>query len=551
MESSFECTLLNLIYSNVMLPKSELLYPYRKHLTKIHSAQRRYILHERKGLDSTGVIFQYYNRVPYYPYYDWSLKRVKSAPNYQIPISSWLGIKNKMASDLESSHDTNTNNDKNLSLAYKIKLRGRDIDEYDSVNYIMNKLEEKTSADNNMKIIKTRKPWNGLFQNDIVLTQLTAFHAIQNNVITKTISRVYPTWKNNLPIKYQISELDDETVTDSIEKAIKMWENETCIRFTKVEQGSEDYLNFYSGAGCWSYIGKTGGEQLISVSSKCPEAGEIAHELGHALGLWHEQSRPDRDFYVEVLYENVEQGYSKDFAKSPKINTKPNPVPYDLSSLMHYDPLTLSSNGLPTLKTINPRHQPAMGNREYITFSDAKTINNEYCSETCGFVYRASKCYRQGYPDPNNCTRCKCPDGFGGLYCEKIIKEDDECSKEVLNKRYGLIKVWDTGNITLPKACNWLIQARPCQTILFELLELKIGGYAKDNIRCLNWIEIRGAEDLSLIGERVCGYKLPSDQLFRSHGSEMLIMYRISINAKLNDTDSFIKGFIGRYKIGN
>ena len=36
--------------------------------------------------------------------------------------------------------------------------------------------------------------------------------------------------------------------------------------------------------------------------------GTVIHELGHALGMAHEQSRPDRDQHVRVNYDNVVPG---------------------------------------------------------------------------------------------------------------------------------------------------------------------------------------------------------------------------------------------------
>ena len=50
------------------------------------------------------------------------------------------------------------------------------------------------------------------------------------------------------------------------------------------------------------------GPQLLSVGPGCDKKGIIMQELMHAVGFWHEQSRTDRNKYVEVLWENIDKG---------------------------------------------------------------------------------------------------------------------------------------------------------------------------------------------------------------------------------------------------
>jgi astacin len=58
---------------------------------------------------------------------------------------------------------------------------------------------------------------------------------------------------------------------------------------------------------CSSFIGRTGGPQVISLDSSCFVIGIVLHELMHSIGFHHEQSRTDRDEYVEVNWSNVQE----------------------------------------------------------------------------------------------------------------------------------------------------------------------------------------------------------------------------------------------------
>ncbi len=83
-------------------------------------------------------------------------------------------------------------------------------------------------------------------------------------------------------------------------------------------------------------------------SPGCLSQGTIIHEMIHALGFRHEQSRADRDDYVNIHFENVERGRENNFDKVGNGFSNFG-VGYNTRSIMHYGNTAFSSNGRPTI----------------------------------------------------------------------------------------------------------------------------------------------------------------------------------------------------------
>jgi hypothetical protein len=98
-----------------------------------------------------------------------------------------------------------------------------------------------------------------------------------------------------------------------------------------------NYITIANSTGNNSFVGTIGGAQTVNIAN-WNFTYIMCHELMHALGQWHEQSRPDRSTYVNVNYANIQSGYSYNF---DIVNTSV-VGPYDFESVMHYHACALS-----------------------------------------------------------------------------------------------------------------------------------------------------------------------------------------------------------------
>ncbi len=118
-----------------------------------------------------------------------------------------------------------------------------------------------------------------------------------------------------------------------VAQAIAHWERHSEFRFSQT--GSGNRLNFVDpgdGTTCNSFVGNTGSVQTINLASGC-SVGNAVHEIGHALGLFHEQSRQDRDSHVDIDTTNICCGAAGNYDKE---TTGVDVGSYDFNSIMHY-----------------------------------------------------------------------------------------------------------------------------------------------------------------------------------------------------------------------
>lgn len=138
----------------------------------------------------------------------------------------------------------------------------------------------------------------------------------------------------------------EEALAPRVAAAIAHWQEHTPFVF-KLRTDEKDYLSFKRLNGCWSQVGRRGGEQEISLGMGCG-IGAAVHEIGHALGLWHEQSRSDRDNFIEIIRENIIPNQLHNFDMHAQDGEDLGA--YDYGSIMHYPATAFSVNGGVTIR---------------------------------------------------------------------------------------------------------------------------------------------------------------------------------------------------------
>uniref|UniRef100_UPI0037E9B6E1 meprin A subunit beta n=1 Tax=Semicossyphus pulcher TaxID=241346 RepID=UPI0037E9B6E1 len=192
-------------------------------------------------------------------------------------------------------------------------------------------------------------------------------------------------WPTTIP--YFLEENLEMNAKGVILKAFDQYRLKTCIDFTPWK-GEKNYISVYKGSGCSSSVGNQHvGKQRLSIGKNCDRLGTVEHEFLHALGFWHEQSRADRDDYVNIMWDRIEPGKEHNFKTRDDTVSSALGVPYDYGSVMHYSKTSFNIGSEPTIITKIPKYMDVIGQRMGFSASDLAKLNQLYnCTKSSTFV---------------------------------------------------------------------------------------------------------------------------------------------------------------------
>ena len=195
---------------------------------------------------------------------------------------------------------------------------------------------------------------------------------IQESVVITGQNKRWP----NCIMPYTIDNSLPSTNKQRINDAMKHWKDKAGMKFVQ-RTNQANYVHFKPASGCWSYVGMRGNKQDIGLASGCG-FGATVHEIGHAWGFWHEQSREDRDRYIKILWQNITSGREHNF--NQHVSDGDDIGPYDYGSIMHYGRYAFSKNGKPTIESIPPGK--TLGQRNGLSNYDIAAIKSIYNCKT-------------------------------------------------------------------------------------------------------------------------------------------------------------------------
>ncbi|REC47958.1 M12 family metallopeptidase [Chryseobacterium pennipullorum] len=220
------------------------------------------------------------------------------------------------------------------------------------------------------EITYERKNGMNFFQGDIVLSDQQLAEGGTASKGGASFSR-WPGGKIYYTVASNMGSINANKITTAVNE-YNAKTNTQWIPRTNQSNYVEFIFGSSSGSDGWAHIGYQGGRQTVSLDQYI-SVGSVIHEMGHTVGLYHEHSRKDRDQYLSIQWNNIQNGQAYNF----NMYTSGTDIgPFNINSVMMYWPNSYSKNGQPTIKRADNTNFTY--NRTGFTTGDINTINAMY-----------------------------------------------------------------------------------------------------------------------------------------------------------------------------
>jgi hypothetical protein len=234
----------------------------------------------------------------------------------------------------------------------------------------------------------------------------------------------FPKWE--MPIRYCFDPNIAPSSRIAFQDAVQHFLNRVpCLEFVEVAATYDSHCSAQpaiyvqsSDSGCYANVGRMSVSVCNLQPQGCDTMGIAAHELGHNLGMLHEQSRSDAGEHVRILWDNIQRDYRDQYEQEAAADVK---LEYDIMSLMHYGDTSfgiVDASGH-SMKTMTQKKDTGkvMGNRMGLTNLDAKQVAAAYC----GTDYTHED-FKVCTNDADSCTAEEC-------ICHQDPRSDDPIIK--------------------------------------------------------------------------------------------------------------------------